>query len=55
MVSKITYPNICPNYRGNCARVRAGIECPECGYPVSEAMFALLLDILAENDPGHTT
>ena len=64
MVNKTIYTHICSNYKGKCLRVRAGIECPECGYPIGEAMFGLkelwpnsicTFDVLPENDPGHTT
>ena len=34
-----------------CPRVDARIECPECGYPYSEARHSL--DTV--NDPGHKT
>ena len=33
----------------HCPRVRERIECPECGYPASEAMHHLPV----ERDPGH--
>ena len=32
-----------------CPRVKARIECPECGYPYSEAMYSLN----SVDDPGH--
>ena len=47
-----------------CPRVEARIECPECGYPIGEAMHALasvwqpisgynVHDVQPHDDPGH--
>lgn len=35
----------CPRYEGECPRVRIGMECPECEYPMSEAMVPLDPDV----------
>lgn len=38
----------CPDAEVDCPRVQEGIECPECGYPPSEALW-----ILTEQDGPH--
>lgn len=36
-----------------CPRVQQRIECPDCGYPYSEAQYPLDLAVRMRCDPGH--